>query len=639
MIALRDTFDSPCLPRGAERLLVFLAILIGCALRLWKPELGYFSLHTTRDLYRAQELLRGIKFPLLGSELQYGGRTFGPLMYILCAIPLAIRTSPLALPIFIEILNCAFLPLVWWWTRRFFGRTVALWTIGVLCFFPLEIAQLRLNWNPCFLPLFTVSAFFGLLEVVVNRKPWHLVTVVFLLCCGIQLHLSAMELAVTSVIILLVGRVRIPIRVLLTAAAVVLVMFSPLIINEITSRQSAVAEVIRADRSKVPAPLRHSFNPNSIRNFFLHERLWMFEEGYRPAGQMYSRDRLGFHCLETMTLLGKRFLGDRVMKVIVAINLFGQVQLILWFAGVIACFAEIRRYFRARRGTTLAPQRTGMVLASSVLLWHITPVCWLLFFNYHDSMRGNPMSLVPIRYYLVNYPTPFLLPAIGLVSLARGFSVFTSDERVAGVLRRCTYGMALFLFCGFIFFDTAYLVLLRRSGQFMPYQYPNFAPTLGTFIKVRDILLDKAKIDRNAFYERLQSQQFGQWPFGESTIDWLIMEDPRSITNPSPDPNLRWIMHSSFPNSPQPVLPAGATETHRWTVDGPSVTVVEYRVDDPAQPVPDSTPTPDLRWWYYKEGERAEARPNRRFMLNYYYQHERLNYLGPEKELRERGRN
>ncbi len=79
-----------------EWLVLGAIVLVGAILRLYDPGLAYFNLHVGRDLYRALQLLSLDEVPLLGSEMQYGGRVFGPLIYVLYAIPLAFRRSWMA---------------------------------------------------------------------------------------------------------------------------------------------------------------------------------------------------------------------------------------------------------------------------------------------------------------------------------------------------------------------------------------------------------------------------------------------------------------------------------------------------------------------------------------------------------------
>lgn len=181
-------------------------------------------------------------------------------------------------------------------------------------------------------------------------------------------------------------------------------------------------------------------------------------------------------------------------------------------------------------------------------------------------------------------------------------------------MRTGVFAVAGLLVLSQVAFDGTYLTVLGRSGRFLPYQWPNLAPNLRSMMEIRDILLGKAKIDRDAWYERVSAENLGLWMFGEATFDWLITQDPRSVTNPPPDPHLRWLLFSPFKKETKPELPEGAKETRRWKLDDTGMMVVEYRVENPKAPMP---PTKEMH--------------------NFYYATVRMQYLGPEKDLREKG--
>lgn len=570
-------------------------VAVGAFLRLWQVDLGFFSLHTARDLYRAQLLLRGVEFPLLGSELQYGGRVFGPLMYLLCALPLAIATSPVSVAVFIALLNTALLPVVWRFARAFFGPGAALWALALYAVFPLEVAQLRFYWNPCFLPAVVTGALIGLFQVAVRGRPWHFVTLVLFIGLGLQLHMSAAELFVSAGAVLLIARRRIPARVWVVAGLVLLALFTPLIAHELFGGQSDIVAVVTSPDTHRGPIERFAFNPNGLRNFFYHVRLQMHERG----------GALGFACLETVPLIGPVWIGPRKMALAEAINLFGQVQLLLWALGVGVCLAAIRRHRRdAPRltGDDLEASRRRMIAHSALLVWQAVPTLFCSFFNYQGQPGEDP-SLAPLRYYLVSYPAPFLTSALGLVALAR----------LAGRWRGAIFALGGALVASQFVFCLLYLQVLERSGRSIPYLFPNLAPTMRAMMQIRDILLGEAGLDRDAWYERTHAQQLGDLHFGEATFDWLITQDPRSVTNPPPDPHLRWLLHSPMPASPEPRLPEGATEVRRWALRDTGMTVVEYRVADPQAPVPDNLA-----------------------MRNFYFRNERMLYLGPGADLRAR---
>ncbi|MBN1475465.1 hypothetical protein JXA47_01805, partial [Candidatus Sumerlaeota bacterium] len=258
--------------------------------------------------------------------------------------------------------------------------------------------------------------------------------------------------------------------------------------------------------------------------------------------------------------------------------------------------------------------RARMVAHAALLVWQAVPVLFLSFFNY-QGFPGQPPSLSPIRYYLVTYPAPFITSGLGVMALA---NLGAPGRRP---LRLTIFGLGLILLASHIAFDHIYLTVLERSGRMISYRWPNMAPNMRTMMEVRDILLGEARLDRDAHYERTHSQQLGLVYFGEATFDWLITQDPRSVTNPPSDPHTRWLLHSRYVNPPEhsaePRLPPGAEEVRRWTIRDIGITIVEYRVVDPLEPVPEEE----------------------NFMMrNFYHREGRMLYLGPERELRERTR-
>lgn len=591
---------SPCTsprPRPSEIGLVVLLVAIGAFLRMCCPDLVFFSLHTARDLYRTQLLIRGVEFPLLGSELQYGGRVLGPGMYLLMAIPMWISNGPLTLSITIGLLNSLMLPVIWWGTRLFLGRSVALWTLALYAVFPLEIGQLRHNWNPAFLPIFSAGALFALLAVALRGRAWFLLLLAFCIAFGIQLHLSAIELFIPAALILILARKQVRLAPALSALILFVALFTPLIIHEATAPKSGLAEVVTSPLSDVKKPKRISYNHNSIPVFLLHTRLQMYEGG---------KEVTGFGGVDLVHHLAPTVLGKWPWRLARAINAFGQVQLIFWVAGVGTCCGWIVRH--ARRRTRGPDTREPMLLGVAVLGWQFTPLVFMLFFNYHGFETGEPMSLAPIRYFVVGYPTHLIAGAIGVVTI----SAF-AQRKLGSCGGRVVQTLAALLVVSYAVFCLLYLATMSRSGWQLPYGAPNHAPTLRTMIQARDLLLGEAKLDRDAWFKRTHSVNFLRWWTGESTLDWLMTQDERLYRNPSPDPHLRWVFHGPAPHPTQDIVPKDGTEVRRWRIDPAKADLIEYRVADPTVPVPENL---EMRNWYFqKPGEY-------------------MRYLGPDAELR-----
>jgi len=580
-------------------------VLIAIAFRFYGPEQSLFTLHTARDMYRSLLLVRGEEIPLLGSEMQYGGRVLGPLMYFLIAPIVAITPSPVGVFYLIAFMNTALLVILWRIVRGIFGSWVAILAIALYAVFPLEIGQLRFNWNPCFLPFMLTIALGALWRVTVFREKWPLFVCILFLVFGLQLHFSTMQAIIVSLIILIVARVKPSANVLIASIIAVILLFLPLVINEVTTDSSNLQQVVEAGDSERQGVERFAFNPNGIKNFFYHVRLDFHEENHE----------LGFSVLESVELIGPVWIGPKKMMVAKIINGFAQIQIVFWFIGFLYCINRVVEYYGNKEFEEHGEEALHkMIPFLTLVLFQIIPVLVLAFFNYHGK-PGDPPGIAPIRYYLVTYPTPFITSALGIVLLCSWAR--KNFESIWG------QHIVLLLVAGLLgshmVFNVLYIQVIERSGRFQPYNLPNVTPNYASMKKFRDVLLGDAGLDRDAYYERVHAQNVATWHYGEATLDYLITQDKRSVTNESPDENLRWLLHSpvinhpGMPDSPDPVLPEGAEETRRWTWDDDGFTVVEYKVDDPDEPLA----------------------PEHEMMRNYYFTDVRMLYLGPERNIRE----
>lgn len=608
-VSLSDpTADQPPVAKW-EWFFVIGIFLIGAALRFYKPELSAFTAHTARDLYRGLLLLRLEEIPLLGSELQYGGRVLGPFMYYLVLPALAISTSALSLAYYVAAMNSALLLIFWRVLRGMFGCWVAILAMALYAVFPLEIGQLRYNWNPCFMPFMLTIAMWAVWQVAVFDRKWHLLTAALFLSFGLQLHLSAAETIVACLIVLSVARFQPGWKLSGALMVLLLILFSPLIYNELSTGMSNLTNVVKAEEISRPASERYSFNPNGIWNYFYHVRLYMFED--------FSK--LGFTVLETIGLQGDTWIGPRKMALAKAINAFGQIQLIFWLTGFGYSLKRVIDYFRSGKTEDLIDRRKKMIPFLTILLYQLMPILVLSFFNFHTG-DADTAALTPHRYFLASYPAPFITSAIGIVVVAQ----FLNRKLKSNWGQHITLFLVGGLFISQAIFCTLFFQVLNRSGRFIPatLNYPYISPTLDSMDRFKEALLGDFEIDANAYFNRVHSQNVVSWSFGEATMDYMITQDPRSVTNESPDPHLRWLIFSEvynnyqLPDIPAPVLPEGAVETRRVVMGDDGFIVLEYRVEDPDEPIA----------------------PENKRMRNYYFQNPRMQYLGPNKELRERSK-
>ncbi len=510
-------------PKASERIvgwewtLLFIVVAVGGLLRLDEPGLSYFNLHVGRDLYRAMQLLRLDEIPLLGSEMQYGGRVFGPLIYFLYAIPLAIWESPISVGLFIGVTNLVLLVWTWWFVRRYFGPIAAITAAGFYATFPLEIVQLRFLWNPTFLPFMMVGMYHCLYLYSVKQKQWALLGVTFFFAMGFQLHFSV--LMAIPVILAAMGSLwkRIDYKVIAASFLLLLVLFTPFFIHELKPNSRAVVkDVIAVEHAKPSVLERHKPNPRAWRNLVHVVSLDWNEDPYG----------LGFTYLNFLRTHAEEEFGTFAYFLLNLIRVGGLFQLFLWGTGIFVAGKVVNDHRVMRSslaGDALDDHRTQALKYGLLLGWQFVPILFLSFFNYHTAMAGadSAYALIPLRYYLVTYPAQFILAGVGLQFLL----LREESNRVA--LWGIPTGLVIM---GYSFFSIAHLALVNQSGKVLDYTQFR-VPNLKVMEAVKEQLLGDFKITADDYYERVYTQNVFQPLVGESTLDWLITQDARAYTN------------------------------------------------------------------------------------------------------------
>ncbi len=500
-----------------EWIALAILLVVGGFLRLYRPDLAYFNLHVERDLYRALQLLRLDEIPLLGSEMQYGGRVFGPLVYVLYAIPLAVSHSPVVVGYFIGLLNTGLLVLTWWFARRYFGQPAGIAAAATYAVFPLEIVQLRFLWNPCFLPLMVLGMYWCLYRYLILEKKWALVGVTLFFAFALQLHFSIV-MTLPAIILALVWRRRMPpARVVLACAALLFVLFLPMLISEIRGGEPNIREVLEAPESRRGMVERHLPNPNAWRNllhvvtFDWHENPYRLGFTYLYPLREALRDGLGgwFHPLQGLAVL------------------VGLLHFLFWLCGILYIINNAIAY-RRNASKWLPDHRRSWrneVLAGLLLLaWQFAPLLFLTFFNYHNPIRSGASALIPIRYYLITFPAPFLLAGIGISRL------FFDDGCPVRRMKMALVPLSL-IFAFYAAVSGAHLANVSRTGVGLPYLFYH-APSLERMKEVREVLLDDFRITVDDYYERVYTWNVFQPLAGEATMDYLITQDARGYENP-----------------------------------------------------------------------------------------------------------
>lgn len=583
----KHTDTKPAWPAVArwEVIAIIAVIAVAAILRLVRLDLSYFNLHVGRDLYRALQILHYDQIHLLGSEMQYGGRVFGPLVYLLYAIPLAITKSPIGVGVFIGLVNTALVGWLWAFGRTRFGPGAAV--VGALLYatFPIEIVQLRYLWNPCFLPLMVMGMYYSLARWAEGGCEWWLVGIVTFFTFGFQLHFSVLMTLPFLAGLMWLARRRPSMRIVGIAVGVLLFLFAPFLWAEFRLRVANAEEAVKASVARPSLWERHQPNPTTWINL---RHVVTFDWNEEPA-------RLGFTYL---WFLREDFEQSHptLFPAVWALALGATLlHAVLWLAGMRTLLGRALAWKRGALG-----RREGFH-AVLLVAWQFAPIPFLTFFNYHQMSVAGMTSLVPIRYYLVTFPITFLIAGVGFDTLRSALASPAS--------RRMFLAVPALLGLFYAGLAAAHLRLVDRTGIALPYLYFH-APSLGRMLELREYLLGDLKMNIDDYYDRTTTQNVFRPGTGEATMDFLITQDPRAYSNAGLGADKQVVIWApSFPSPAGPPppdtlalkVPAAPDGTPRQELSLHRVGLLEIRVYEGAPSGTDPFDPREKRNYYYRD--------------------------------------
>lgn len=199
--------------------------------------------------------------PLLGPTAG-GGRSLrlGPAFYYLEYLSAKIfRNNPAGHAAQILIWSILSLPLFYLFCRRYFSRKISLSLMAVFSFSLYLVLYSRFSWSPNILPFLVLAVFYCLLRGTsrdeLQKEKWFLVSV-FLGSLASQIHfISFFSVPFVFAFFLLVKRPRFKFKIWAAAAAVFLVIYSPVVISDIkTHGQNLNYFMERLGLQKTDAP-------------------------------------------------------------------------------------------------------------------------------------------------------------------------------------------------------------------------------------------------------------------------------------------------------------------------------------------------------------------------------------------------
>ena len=186
--------------------------------------------------------------PLLGPRAGGSFLRLGPIFYYFkYASALIFGNTPSGMAAIIMIFGILAMPLFYLLTRRYFSKIVSSSLLAIFATSLFLVMYSRFSWNPNPLPLFIILAFYGLLKAVdgeeKNKGNWLLISA-FAVAVATQLHfLAFVSVPIIAAIFLIIKRPKIKLRYWLGAIAIILVMNSPVIINDIKTGGKNISQL------------------------------------------------------------------------------------------------------------------------------------------------------------------------------------------------------------------------------------------------------------------------------------------------------------------------------------------------------------------------------------------------------------
>jgi 4-amino-4-deoxy-L-arabinose transferase-like glycosyltransferase len=354
--------------------LLLLGILVVAAfLRLYRIDLTWFFLDQLRDVSVASSIAAGHSFPLLGPWIGWTNAYLGPLYFYLIAVPFLFTAHPLGAVVAMALANVLAIAVLYRFAAQYFGVPAALIACGLFAVFPLAVVSARVLWNPALIPLFTLLFVSALYGVIVDGRSRPVIAASAALAVLTQLHVSTTALGAVALIAGAIFRPRVRLRDVGLGALAFLVLYSPYAVYEITHR----FENVRA-----------------------------FASASRPTAGPGGEAALSGIIASLVTLFRPVLDGFLVAEpwtpwFTAVFSWLHAGEAALFALGLAVCVYRLAR--RTPRGVD-EPARRAVAL---LLLWVAVPVLLL----------GTRRTAVWWYYLDLLYPSPFILSAIGLVSL------------------------------------------------------------------------------------------------------------------------------------------------------------------------------------------------------------------------------
>ncbi len=221
--------------------LLLIIFLVGTFLRVYHfSDWLHFQLDQSRDAYVIDEACQeGIgHLPLLGPRAGGSFLRLGPAFYYLEYLSAQVfGDTPTGIAVIVLLLALASIPLFYFFSRYYFSQKISLILTLLYSFSFYFVMFSRYAWNPNPLPFFTLLTFYSLLRAtrknIQHKMFWFSLTAISL-AITTQLHFLSFIIVPAVVFFYLIFRYpRTSIKYWVSAILLIILFYSPVIINEI----------------------------------------------------------------------------------------------------------------------------------------------------------------------------------------------------------------------------------------------------------------------------------------------------------------------------------------------------------------------------------------------------------------------
>lgn len=267
-------------------IIVFLLIIsLGFFLRWYNfSDWLHFELDQSRD---AKIIDLAVKegpgqLPLLGPKAAGSFLRLGPAFYYFNYLSaLIFGDTPSGMAMIIMIFGILAIPAFYFLSRRYFNKWISIALLLVFSTSLFLVMYSRFSWNPNALPLFTILTAYSLLRAVdkeEGRKGMWLLLASFCLAVAAQLHfLAFVSFPVIALAFLIVKRPRIKWAYWAGAVAIILLMNSPVILNEVKTggknleefKDVVVGKSNKDNEKNLVEKIVRNYTENSLAHFLI----------------------------------------------------------------------------------------------------------------------------------------------------------------------------------------------------------------------------------------------------------------------------------------------------------------------------------------------------------------------------------